>query len=270
MNREQTNAGSVDEFGDTTLPLLDTSQHSTINTVYHDYHTVLCGSCGWSVRVPITCGNRFCDVCNGRSRHRTYTRLQSLIDKHPKRKGMRLRFVTLTIPNVTNAEEGFRDLIQSFKRLRQRNYWKKAVDGGAYVVELKRSASGWHVHLHMLIYSYYIPSPLLSGLWAKVSPGFIVNIRLVKHNRCAGYLTKYLSKGAIPLEQQEEASKALKGSRLFQPFGTWQGIYNALPKPKPVCPKCGKRDFHIMELVNRYADCAPPEYASGLAPVGGY
>jgi hypothetical protein len=159
-------------------------------------------------------------------------------------------------------------LIDSFRKLRQRKYWKNAVDGGAYVVEITKGWKGWHVHIHALIVSYYIPSNVLSDLWYQCSPGFIVKIKLVKHNHCAGYLTKYLSKGAVPMEEQEVASASLKGSRLFQPFGSWQGIYNSLPKPKPVCPVCGKRDFHIMELLHTYADCNSPDIAPRLRPVG--
>lgn len=158
--------------------------------------------------------------------------------------GEKYHHLTLTIKSQQSIIEMSRFLVASFRRLRQTKYWKKRVSGGAYVIEFVPSSSMpgyWHAHLHILISNTFMDVDELRALWKKCSHGGThVNLKLCSRNQVAGYLTKYATKAQnVPPERVEEVGIAMKGLRMFQPFGLWHGYCKEQPKLPAHCPTCG-------------------------------
>jgi len=215
----------------------------------HQYIRIACSCCGMTRDVPKYCGNRFCDVCSGSRRLRLRERLEALTRAVPKRERYRWRFLTLTIPRQSDPAIGLDTVYASFRRLRQRKWWKERVSGGIVVAELTKNESGWNVHLHVLVYSQYLPQFHIVKLWRQVSPGKIVDIRLVDSKKAIGYITKYVSKLSVPEEAQEVAARALNSRRLYSAFGVCHNIrVDARPVPF-CCPNCSSSSWIRLDEV---------------------
>lgn len=137
-------------------------------------------------------------------------------------------------------------IVANFRRLRQRSFWKKFISGGVSVIEITGSSGDWHVHIHVLMASKYIPQAYLLQHWREISGKAGVFIKTASKQQIIAYLTKYLTSTSDE-SIDKTASDALRGFRLFQPFGQW---HNALPPyiahPRP-CEKCGASVFYPEE-----------------------
>lgn len=223
-----------------------TSEPSSKET-QHEYVRFCCGCCGDVLTVPVSCGNRFCRICSKSRRSRLVKRVKFLMNRVKLKPKHSFKFLTLTIPNMSDPIEQFRLLQRSFRRLRQRKYWKGHVEGGCVFYEVKIGTDGtYHIHLHAIIESSYIPVRELSDLWSKVSPGSIIDIQWISDKAVISYITKYTTKSDLPLNQQIIASKLLKGSRLFQPFGTWHKIGKEYVHEPYKCQSCNISDWHYL------------------------
>lgn len=243
------------EGGDSSS-LLDHPRTSVVSIDPHSFISIYCDGCTEVVTVPEYCGNRFCIICGSARRRRVANRLKSLVNASVPGSGERLKMITLTIPKVQDAREGVRTLLSSFRRLRSRPLWRNSVSGGAFILEICGRPGAWHIHAHILLNALYIPVRRLSKLWAQVSPGKIVDIRLAARDRAVTYLTKYLAKASVPDGLQVVVSDALKGTRMFQPFGSW---YHALPPDKKVpfkCPCCGGVSWSSQYQIDRLSRSA--------------
>lgn len=212
----------------------------------HAFTKIFCGSCGLDLTIPAYCGNRFCSVCGTARRDRIARRLQDLISAAPAVDGYSLKMITLTLPKAASPRAGVLELIRCFRRLRSLQRWRSRVSGGASVIEITGRPGAWHCHLHAIVMARYVPVRMLSRLWASVSPGFIVDIRQVHPDRAVRYLTKYLSKASVPEWLQVEVSRALKGTRLFQPFGDWYRLLPGSRKRPLCCASCGDANWLTM------------------------
>lgn len=217
----------------------------------HQWRRIFCTSCGHSFDVPLSCKNRFCDTCTGPRRRRVRSRLIGICSAVTSQPGYRIRFLTLTIPVNDDLRGSAVRLIRSFRRLRQRKFWKSKVTGGCYVLEVKGSQGKWHLHLHGLVDSRFLDVYRLSSEWAKVSPGKIVFVKNVPIRAVICYVTKYITKSVLPYDTQIEASKALSGTRLFQPFGTWEAFATAVDRFIWTCPHCNRSTFLPASLLDR-------------------
>jgi len=205
----------------------------------HKYVTVVCTHCGHYATVPIYCGNRFCNICHSQRQKRVMKRISWLVKNRPVVRGTMLKLLTLTVKNDTDLPRMVKHLLKSFRRLRQRKYFKQRVSGGAFVVELTNKGKGWHAHLHCIIQSQRIDWEKIRDLWRICSNGSTgVDIRNRDPLTCIRYLTKYISKSELPDELQFEASAALRGYRLFNPFGSWYAINRTYVQEKTPCPNC--------------------------------
>lgn len=231
--------------------LLDHPRTSVNLHAAHSFITVYCSCCNHTISVPEYCGNRFCPLCGARRRARVKARLQQLVTAAVPSKSERLKMVTLTLPKCQDAREGVKVLTTSFRKLRARPLWRNSVSGGAFVIEICGRPGAWHVHLHVLINALFIPVRRLARLWATVSPGKIVDIRLASRDKSVSYLTKYLSKASVPENLQHVVSDALKGSRLFQPFGLWYHLLPPIKRKKYQCPECGETAWMSQYEVDR-------------------
>jgi len=209
----------------------------------HEYRRFCCCGCGHSFDAPVYCGNRFCAICNSGRRRRIRSKLQYIVQYAAVPKGYRWRFVTLTIPRQPDLYVGAKTLISAFRKLRSRKFWQSKVAGGAYVLEVIGTPGNWFAHLHVLVLSSYIPQKQLASNWAKCSPGRIVHIKFIPPSAIINYVVKYVTKTDLDPAHQLAASHALKGFRLFQPFGCLHVIAQACPKVLYTCKSCGYDHF---------------------------
>lgn len=214
---------------------------------HHEYRNFACRGCGHIITVPVYCGNRFCNVCNAHRRRRIRAKLEAIVRQVKPIPSYSFKFLTLTIPNTDDLRSSAQQLIKSFRRLRQRHFFRSRCWGGAHVIEVTGTPGNWHVHLHAIIYARFLNVRRLSREWQKVSPGKIVYIQRIPPSGVIRYVTKYITKTAVPEQFQLEASSALKGFRLFQPFGKFHDIAITVPKIKYTCPKCGYDHWVLMD-----------------------
>lgn len=221
-------------------------------SVDHPTKRIYCGHCGHNFFVPVYCKNRFCEICSKRRRQRIQYQVSELVRIRITEKSRRLRMLTLTIPNYSDAREGCRVAQKSFRVLRQSKYWKARVRGGAYFIEITRPAGGFHCHLHILLDSDFMPQSQLVNLWSGCSPGHIVYISEIPPGAAVNYVTKYLTKAGDDGISTEELSEALRDFRLFQTFGDWHNTVSPLPKPLYYCPDCSRSHWIPEELLRKY------------------
>lgn len=231
-------------------------------TADHDFARFYCTSCGTSFDAPVNCGNRFCPVCTTRRRCSVRSKLNHIVASTPSVEGYDIKFLTLTIPNQENLHDGTVLLVRSFRKLRQRQFFRSRVRGGCYVIEICGTPHRWHIHLHAIIHARYIPHRKLSVIWASCSPGKIVFITRIPLKAVVSYVTKYITKSVMPLDQQIIASEELKHLRLFQPFGDWHAFSLAAPKFHYECPSCHATHFiHESVIRHEYRDMPVPSIA---------
>jgi hypothetical protein len=218
---------------------------------HHLYHRIFCTSCGRSFDVPVSCGNRFCAVCSYQRKKRVIRKVNALLAYVSPPAGYTVKFITLTIPNQAELRPMAYDLIRSFRRLRQRSFWRNRVRGGAYFIQVTGRPGNWHAHLHILSESRYFPVRRLSALWSKVSPGKIVHIKNVPLKQAVAYVTAYVADTELSGSDASSAGRELRGLRLFQPFGNWHDICRIAPSGGFCCPSCGAGDFYVTSDINR-------------------
>lgn len=204
----------------------------------HLYRSVICSHCGNVITFPVSCGNRFCSICQGPRNRKIRTKLEQFVKTRHPRGADTFKLLTLSIASSDDLRAQVIKLRSSFRRLRQRSFWKKSVRGGAFVIELARSDAGWHAHLHILLESAYIPWNRLKLHWEAVSGGSGCHITRIPASAIVKYVTKYVTKSGLEPSLQQQASFALAGFRMFQPFGQWHNPINRIKVPHAVCSVC--------------------------------
>jgi hypothetical protein len=166
--------------------------------------------------------------------------------------GARLRFLTLTIPSVPEPKQGLDTLWRCFRRLRQTSWWKKLVSAGIAVAEVTFGDSGWHVHLHVIVLSTWIPQRELSHHWKAVSPGRIVDIRLIPARDAISYLCKYMTKPSVDYAKVRIVSDALASRRMYTAFGAAYKL-DVPDEERQLfeCSKCGHTQWIPLDSVIR-------------------
>lgn len=160
------------------------------------------------------CGNRWCPVCR-----QTYARrIGAMMFAGINHAEHRLAFVTLSQRQVPGERltASMARLRTSFRRLRERPYWKKNVFGGVGVLETTVSKTygrgTWHVHLHMILECKYLGWATVREEWRKAqrhAAGELDNVSIVGagNARARGkYIVKYITK---PYPQEIRAVPAL-------------------------------------------------------------
>lgn len=211
----------------------------------HEYRSFTCACCGYTFNAPVYCGNRFCCICGSPRRRKIKAKITAIVDSLNTPPGFSIKLLTLTIPNVSEVKDGYLALTKSFRRLRQRQWFRNRTLGGCWVVEVTGSPGKWHVHAHVMLESRYLPHKVLVALWRSVSPGFIVHIKALPTKAIIGYITKYVSKSEVEEAYQLQVSEGLKGTRLFQAFGSWHAVSCAVKKIEYCCPHCDHIGFYF-------------------------
>lgn len=249
--------------------------------------------CGSSARVMVStdgqdvrtvsnkCHDRLCQAC-GLERQRLITRNITEFCE-----GKELRFLTLTLKhNRETLSNQIDRLYTCFNRMRERENWKKYVDGGAVFFESPpaKDADEWHPHLHIIYEGKNFPHHLIKSDWLAVTgDSDIVHIEYVyNRSRALGYVAKYAAK---PIDGQlyhrpkmlAEAITALQGRRSCTTFGTWRpnkkrGVKGLQLNEKPTEEKTWK-DVGSLDEVKARADAgslADRALMHRLRPNGGY
>jgi len=212
---------------------------STVESIYHRFRRLICIGCGRQVDIPIYCGNRFCPICGKPRTLRIRRKLTNFLSTYKLPARHSFKMVTLSVQNCEDLYEGVDYLITSFRRLRQRSYWKSVVDGGAFVIEIKGSPKNWHPHIHAIVSSRYLNWDKLSRDWNRCSGGLSCYISNCKRGQIVNYMLKYITKPSVNEVLIPDVANALYSKRLFQPFGSFHSAIGKLPKVPYACPKCG-------------------------------
>lgn len=213
--------------------------------ISHKFTSVYCLCCGHNFDVPIYCGDRFCQICGKKRRERVRKRIQFLIDQTSSLSGVTLKMFTLTIRSDQDLSNMIKHLVSSFRRLRSTKYWNKAVFGGCFVFEIKGRPGRWHAHIHGIVESYFLDWHRLRRLWLKSSGSPGIDIRAIHKSRSVSYITKYITKPAVDSSFLDDVNSALKGTRLFQPFGTWFNVNRKFFDVRPGCPECHQNQLAL-------------------------
>lgn len=220
----------------------------SVHTFEHQYINILCTHCGHNFFVPIYCGNRFCQICSVKRQSRVRRRLKWLTSQVEPPRGYGFKHLTLTISNMPTLDDMVKKLTKSFRRMRQRAYWKNNVIGGAFVIEITGHPGDWHAHIHAIIEARWMNYDRLKAIWIACSGSTGIYITRLSKNKVVNYLTKYLTKSGVSEELQMCMSDALKSARLFNPFGKWYAMNCLYRQPKPGCPACDDADLILCSL----------------------
>jgi len=208
-------------------------------TEVHQYFNVYCEGCGKKHVVIMRCGDRFCPVCNAGRLALIREKLQFIVKNITLQPGERFRFLTFTVENQENLKQMCSFLIKKFRKLRESRFWKTYYQGGSYVIEVTGTQGNWHAHLHVLAAGYYCPQRLLLDAWRSQCGRGGVYCKNAEKGSTIRYILKYISKSECQGENQDLAASALKGYRLYQPFGSFMSVSKKFVRSCSVCPHCG-------------------------------
>ena len=213
----------------------------------HSYYTVAtCNDCGRVAKFPNRCDLFYCPECNhSLTAHRTaQVSWWVATIKQPKH-------ICLTVKNIQNlTAEHITELRGWFTKLRHRKFargWK----GGFYSIQITKSATGWHPHIHALVEAKWIDHAALNENWSSVTKG-AGQVTCVRDCRDKGYLrriTSYVARGSELAAWQpseiKDCIKAFQGHRTFGVFGSLYGMRSEfaewiaeLKQKRPRC-ECG-------------------------------
>lgn len=182
------------------------------------------------------CKNRHCQPCAKAKANLIARNLRNELANKPKHQH---RFITLTLRHTTTPlADQIKKLYRSFKKLRNRPLWKKSQDGGAFMLEVKHTKTGWHPHLHIISAGRFINKFELSREWREVTgDSEIVDVRSIDREKdVVHYVCRYVAKGsAVEIWQTPELADefviSTRHVRACQTFGTWRG-FRLLACPK--------------------------------------
>lgn len=223
-----------------------------------------CEGCHDVTRFAYRCSMKFCPLCNW-----MISRRRSEIIKHWSLRVKQPKHIVLTARNAAVLSRDYLRFVQkAFQRLRRQDIWEK-VTGGCVSMEITNEGKGWHVHLHVLADVRWMPGNLLSIKWGElVGQDFaIVHVADAREHTYLNEVTKYVCKASQmakwPAEEIAAFIGAVRGIRMFAPFGTLyklqrelkREIENDKPESKPC--ECGSHIFAYESETQSY--CRMPE-----------
>lgn len=211
--------------------LLDRLENSPDATHHRDYiQTIENCSESWAVWLkngeptvhPIRCKQRACPICQQARNNRWYYKLKSAVKLWTAPK-----HITLTVRSSDEPlDEQLSRLVAAFRRLRQRNLWKRRNPWGYWLIEITyNDKTGlWHPHLHVIANMSYLHRDALSEAWLDITgDSWVTGITAVKSD-IASYLVKYISKTSSIYNSPVDPyllNAVMKGKRMTQKFGQW-------------------------------------------------
>jgi hypothetical protein len=191
--------------------------------------------------VHIPCNAWGCEHCGKIKAWRAAKRIQVLCQGHD------MRMATLTLENVSDPEAQIRILADSWNRLNLD--LKRKIGAFEYIRILEAGELNGRFHYHVLI-NKFIPQRKLSAWAYHAGFGRIVDIRMVKNNHVAKYVTKYLTKG-LQNELTTENKKLPRYRRIVTSFK--KGIWNAKPSTWSTVAPVNRQPFNLNLQYHNFA-----------------
>ncbi|GAI02927.1 unnamed protein product, partial [marine sediment metagenome] len=236
---------------------------------------LVCDDCGAPAVFSNSCNSRICPDCSPEMKKKLIAKYGNSLAHLSKYHIERLKFLTLTGPNVQKLDDKgkvFSELRKAFTKFRHRQPLDKKLKGGLYAIETTvDEVKGWNVHLHALVSMNYhqvacdsmkkckdrkeeikfendhcsvCKNKCLRRLWQECSGSTVLDIKKVYDPKGAvieiiGYLLK-----AVPLaspEQLVEWWRAWRNKPYIKLFGEFMKL--DFEKPKLLCPWCDGSRF---------------------------
>lgn len=224
--------------------LFDNTDYDRIASTLRDCHQTrvlaCCRACHGAWYVLHKCRQRVCPICSAKvfRTRAEFLRRAAAQCKHPK-------LITLTQPLVENhPREAITKIRDAFAKLRKTECWK-SVTAGAYTIEVIPKPEGWHIHMHVLVNSEYIPYQKLWSTWGELIGHKVIqtDIRAADNKNAQQYLAKYCAKSVSMYLGDKtivDWYRATKGQRLFVTFGSWYNkhLEEIDPQFVPFIPHC--------------------------------
>lgn len=237
-----------------------------------------CGSRAWVQWSPstdkyrvraTTCKLRWCPACRQTASIQTRRWLnEALKDITPNE----WKLITFTVKHSNDdLSRQISFLRKSFRRLRQRKFWREHVTGGIMVLEINynEDKQQWHPHLHILARASYMAQKELSNQWLQVTRNsMIVDIRAIyKAEFAINYVCKYITKPPPPAvlktpKRIDEYVTSIHGARLIQKFGDLPKLVPEQEEPdyptdwEPISPlidvlrRCKRGDRQAAQIIS--------------------
>jgi len=168
---------------------------------------------------PVLCRSRICPICAFYKALKLKRRLHDTIKRMRKPK-----LLTLTLKESNDPlDVQARRITKSFARLRRRKAFVEACKQGFWVLEYtyRPANDTWHVHIHAVIDSHFIPQDMISRMWHEITgDSFIVDIRIASPGH-AGYLAKYIAKNNTYFPTDAQMSGYIKATKGLRMLGSW-------------------------------------------------
>jgi hypothetical protein len=177
------------------------------------------------------CKNRLCPFCSHHRSQLAAATVANIVRQIP-----RPRVLVLTLRSTNNPlTEEIARLRASFARLRRQPWWKKAVTGGVYTIEITRNptTAQWHPHIHAILAGNFLPQPKIKAEWKRITEDSdIVHIADVTNREgVAREISKYVGKPQSldnwPADAIRDYAAATRGARMLH---TW-GKFHSTPAP---------------------------------------
>ena len=291
---------------------IETSLNSTsLDTIvlnpqsWHNFVTIHCVDCSKEFVVFQGCSDKTCPTCQKKRSWRNggvvFAILQTL---GLLNRSYRLKFVTLTIKNVSDVSMGYAKLRRCFGVLMRRAVWYKSSYGrgdklkgwnvrggcGNFETTNRMLGKGYHVHLHLLLECDFIPQKELSDLWLKITgDSKVVDVRVCSGTKDAiAEVTKYNVKPAVVVDWSGDMimdfNSAMHNKVLFFRFGSWREVkysfmqdrdcssfvsfYRINGRHKAKCKFCGSLNVIVLEFECPSLDLPKPIIVYGADNYG--
>lgn len=181
------------------------------------------------VRVATSsCSLRWCPVCSNVRRNFVTRSVAEWLTscEYPK-------LITLTTKHSDDQlYVQINKLYGFFRELRRRTDFKKAITGGVWFFQVKKSKTDglWHPHIHAVVTGAFFPRRRLSKIWCEITCGSMVTeIRSIKDprgaaNEVARYATSPGDISALSPDDGLSLVDAMHGRRICGTWGTGRGI----------------------------------------------
>ncbi|MBA7641538.1 hypothetical protein ES703_49223 [subsurface metagenome] len=204
-----------------------------------------------------TCKLRICPACRRRYRFAAIARIRDLLqDLKPKT----WQFMSFTIRHTRAPLRQQLDFLKaSFRKLRQRQVWKRSCTHGYMVAEIKYNPhkDEWHPHLHMVVKCRYINWSELRTAWFQITKGsHQIDCGYVRScPKACDYIAKYIAKPPFltdikTTERLQDYYDAIQNARILMPFGKPPRMP---PRPTLDTPRTLEPIGHLGDLHHRAA-----------------
>ncbi len=212
------------------------------------YLVFKCDDCEKSFTGPNRCESRICPECSLKYTYRVREKQIDLIKLLTPTKRKRLMFLTVTkkVKNKTfPTEKDYKSLFKAFRKLINKFYPKKYGCGGFAVIEI---GDGYNIHIHAIVYGYFIPQSKISKEWEKITKDSkVVDIRETRSPiKYLNYLLKYIHKPPKSNDPKFVADYliSLMGVRRIHTYGIFYNYPLLKKKPYPCYYCSGKLELH--------------------------